>query len=191
MGKTTSYYALTFNEIKEQVILLNKGDKLYCGWGVEDLYTYKTYVVNEMLIIKKVSNKKYIILPLYDIFYDNGKKLIFDACKKVGVHKWLNYISCFSIRLDYEDLLKVLNTIKDILNTTEKLDYTHKVSFFSFDRKESRNESDALSSRYEIEKLEDRIENIEEGIKKIANLKKELNELKQKRMEYLLKTNKN
>lgn len=191
MGKTTSYYALTFNEIKEQVILLNKGDKLYCGWGVEDLYTYKTYVVNEMLIIKKVSNKKYIILPLYDIFYDNGKKLIFDTCKKVGLHKWLNYISCFSIRLDYEELLKVLNTIKDILNTTEKLDYTHKVSFFSFDRKESRNESDVLSSRYEIEKLEDRIENIEEGIKKIANLKKELNELKQKRMEYLLKTNKN
>ena len=145
-----------------------------------------------MLIIKKVSNKKYIILPSYHIFYDNDKKLIFDACKKVGLHKWLNYISYFSIRLDYEDLLKVLNAIKDILNTTtEKLDYTHKVSFFSFDRKESRNESDVLSSRYEIEKLEDRIENIEEGIKKIANLKKELNELKQKRMEYLLKTNKN
>ena len=191
MRKTTSYYALTFNEIKEQVILLNKGDQLYCGWGVEDLYTYKTYVVNEMLIIKKVSNKKYIILPLYSIFYNNGKKLIFDACKKIGLHKWLNYISCFSIRLDYEDLLKVLNAIKDILNTTEKLDYTYKVSFFSFDRKESRNESDALSSRYEIEKLENRIKNIEEDIKNIDNLKKELNKLKQKRIEYLNKINKN
>lgn len=187
MGKTTSYYALTFNEIKEQVVLLNKGDQLYCGWGVEDLYTYKTYVVNEMFIIKKVSNKKFIILPLYDIFYDNDKKLIFDACKKVGLHKWLNYIRCFSIRLNYEDLFKVLNVIKDILNTTEKRNYTHKVSFFSFDRKESWNESDALSSKYEIEELENRIENIEEGIKNIDNLKKELNKLKQKRIEYLNK----
>lgn len=172
----SKYNSSNLEDLKKQLLKLQKDDKLYCLWGVRQKATDasgKDRMVDSACSIIKVSDKKYVICS--DIFF-KGHELLKMACKDAGISTWWSALSGFAIRLDYEDMLKALDSMPKFFSKV--IGKGTIWTYLSFDKSECEKECESQVRPFEITSLEDEIKGIEQGIKELEEKKKKLQELK-------------
>ena len=177
----SNYDSSDLENLKKQLLKLKKNDTLYCLWGVREKFTDssgKDRMVDSACSIIKVSDEKYVICS--DIFF-NGHKLLEMACKDAGISTWWSALSGFAIRLDYEDMLKALDSMPKFFS---KIIAKNNVwTYISFNKKECEEECAKQVRPLLITSLEDEIKGIEKGIKDLEAKKAQLQELKKAQAE--------
>lgn len=172
----SEYRSSNLEDLKKQLLKLNKNDKLYCLWGVREKITDasgKDRMVDSACSIIKVSDKKYVICS--DMFF-KGHELLKMACKDADISTWWSTLSGYAIRLDYEDMLKALDSMPKFFNKV--IGKGTIWTYLSFDKKECEKECESQVRPFVITSLENEIKGIEQGIKELEEKKKKLQELK-------------
>jgi len=171
----SEYDSSNLEDIKKQLLKMDKGDRIHALWGVREKLTdvtQKDRMVDYVISIDKEKDDKYVICS--DIWFP-GHDLFWDALRESGVEKWYHFKG-FAVKLRYEDMIKVLDAMPKFFNK-----YLTKKSmwhFLSFDKKECEEECAKQIRPLVITSLEDEIRGIEQGIKDLEEKKKKLQELK-------------
>lgn len=171
----SNYDSSNLEDLKKQLLKMNKGDRIHALWGVREKWTdatRKDRMVDYCMSIDKEGDKKYVICGVIDF---KSHDLFWDALKAAGVEKWYHFKG-FAVKLDYEDIIKVLDAMPKFFNK-----YLTKKSiwhFLSFDKKECEEECEKQVRPFTITSLEDEIKGIEQGIKELEAKKAQLQELK-------------
>ena len=176
----SNYDSSNLEDLKKQLLKMNKGDRIHALWGVREKWTdatRKDRMVDYALSIDKETNKKYVCCGVIDF---KSHDLFKDACKAAGVSTFWSTLSGFAIRLDYEDMVKVLEVMPKFFNDKKYVNGEHGIwHFLSFDREECEKECEKQVRPFTITSLEDEIKGIEKGIKELETKKAQLQELKQ------------
>ncbi len=170
------YKSSDLEDLKKKLLNLGKDDKIECLWGVRQRATDATgkdRIVDNACSIIKVSDKKYVLCS--NIFF-KGHELMKMACKEAGIRSWLSLLGDFAIRLDYEDMIKVLTIMPKFFNKFSGKNQLW--TYLSFDRTECDKVCTTERRPFAITSLEDEIEAIEKGIRELEEKKKKLQELK-------------
>lgn len=171
-------FASNVNDIKKQLLKMNKGDRLRVLWGVRHKITDATgkdRMVDYAASIDKVSDDKY---TLCSDFSFRGHDLFREACHAAKVLSFWDSISGLAIRLDYEKLCKVLDVMPKFFKDKKYVGDNSIWTFISFDKEECEKECEAQRRPFAITSLEDEIKGIEKGIKELEAKKAQLQELK-------------
>ena len=169
------YDSSDLENLKKQLLKMDKGDRIHALWGVREKWTdatQKDRIVDYAISIDKEKDDKYVICG--DIYFP-AHDLFWDALRESGVEKWYHFKG-LAIKLGYEDMIKVLDVMPKFFNK-----YLTKKSiwhFISFDKKECEEECAKQIRPLVITSLEDEIKGIEQGIKDLEEKKKKLQELK-------------
>ena len=173
----SNYDSSNLEDLKKQLLKMDKGDRIHALWGVREKWTdatRKDRMVDYCMSIDKEGDKKYVICGVIDF---PSHDLFWDALREAGVEKWYHFKG-WAVKLDYEDMIKVLDAMPkffDKWSTKRKNSIWH---FVSFDKEECEKECEKQVRPFTITSLEDEIKGIEKGIKELEAKKAQLQELK-------------
>ena len=174
----SNYDSSNLEDLKKQLLKMNKGDRIHALWGVREKWTdvtQKDRMVDYAMSIDKEKNNQYVCcgvfgFPSHDLFWD--------ALRESGVEKWYHFKS-FAIKLSYEDMIKVLEVMPKFFNDKKYVNGEHCIwHYLSFDKVQCEEECKKQVRPFAITSLEDEIKGIEDAILLLGKKKKELEELK-------------
>ena len=172
----SNYDSSNLEDLKKQLLKMDKGDRIHALWGVREKWTdvsQKDRMIDYCMSIDKADEKKYTICGVVGF---KSHDLFWDALQAAGVNKWYHFKG-FAVKLEYEDIIKVLDVMPKFFK--KYINGEHNIwHYLSFDKKECEKECEKQARPFIITSLEDEIKGIEKGIKELEAKKAQLQELK-------------
>lgn len=178
----SNYNSSSLKDLKKKLLNMTAGDRIYALWGVREKWTdatRKDRMVDHAISIDKQKGDKYVICSSIDF---NGHELFWEALQYAGVEKWYHFKG-WAVRLNYEDMIKVLDVMPKFFNKYNGTDGKSIWHFLSFDKSECEEECKKQLRPLTITSLEDEIKRVEQGIKDLEKMKNQLQELKKAQSE--------